>query len=52
MVQKERNIKLLQEQLEDVEERNRLLEKAKKKMERDLGLQRQTKEKLMEQNGE
>ncbi|CDW72136.1 UNKNOWN [Stylonychia lemnae] len=48
--QKERNRKLLQEQLDDLEERYRLIEKAKKKLEIDLGTQKQTKEKLIDQN--
>ena len=45
---KEKNLKLLQEQLEDLEERNRLLEIAKKKLEIDVGKQKQAKEKLTE----
>lgn len=48
--QKERNRKLLQEQLDDLEERYKLIEKAKKKLEIDLAMQKQTKEKLVEQN--
>ena len=36
--QKERNRKLLQEQLDDLEERYRLIEKAKKKLEIDLAM--------------
>ena len=34
--------------MEDLEERNKLLEKAKKKLEIDVGMQKQTKEKLVE----
>ena len=45
---KERNMKLLQEQLEDLEERNRLLEKAKKKMEIDMGVHKVNREKMEE----